>query len=234
MKILQKGFNYSQDGPGNRLVYHLQGCNFHCKWCSNPESMLMENPKAKDCTVDEIINEVARSKMMFFDGGGVTFTGGECTLQTDELLELLQKLKANKISTAIETNGSNPRLSELAEYVDYLIIDFKHYSSDEHKKWIGVGNAQVLENITKLIESGRELHIRIPLIKGVNDSFEGFCEFFKDKNTENIDVEILPYHEYGKDKWTTEYEISDGFVSAETVRNFTQKLNEIGIKTITT
>ena len=45
MKILQKGFNYSQDGPGNRLVYHTQGCNFRCKWCSNPESMAGTNSK---------------------------------------------------------------------------------------------------------------------------------------------------------------------------------------------
>ena len=234
MKILQKGFNYSQDGPGNRLVYHLQGCNFKCKWCSNPESMPMENPKAKEYSVDEIINEVERSKMMFFDGGGVTFTGGECTLQCDELLETLEKLKEHNISTAIETNGSNPHLSELAEYVDYLIIDFKHYDPNEHKKWIGTGNAQVLKNITELIESGREVHIRIPLIKNVNDDYDGFCEFFKDKNTENIDVEILPYHEYGKDKWTAEYEITDGFVSDETVKAFTEELNKIGIKTIRT
>ena len=234
MKILQKGFNYSQDGPGNRLVYHLQGCNFKCKWCSNPESMPIENPKAKDYTVDELISEVERSKMMFFDGGGVTFTGGECTLQCDELLETLKKLKEHGISTAIETNGSNPRLSELAQYVDYLIIDFKHYDSDEHKRWIGVGSGQVLKNLTELIESGRELHIRIPLIKHVNDDFDGFCEFFKGKNTEKIDVEILPYHEFGKDKWTAEYEITDGFVSDETVRAFTKKLNEMGIRTIKT
>lgn len=234
MKILQKGFNYSQDGPGNRLVYHLQGCNFRCKWCSNPESMPMENPKAKDYTADELVNEVQRSRMMFFDGGGVTFTGGECTLQTDELIETLKKLREINVSTAIETNGSNPRLPEIAGYVDYLIVDFKHYDNEAHKKWIGVGNTQVLKNISKLIASGREVHLRIPLIKHVNDNFEGFCEFFKDKNTENIDVEILPYHEFGKDKWTTEYEITDGFVSAETVKNFIKKLNEIGIKTITT
>ena len=25
--VFQKGFNYSQDGQGNRLVFHLQGCN---------------------------------------------------------------------------------------------------------------------------------------------------------------------------------------------------------------
>ena len=26
VRVLQRGFNFSQDGPGNRLVYHLQGC----------------------------------------------------------------------------------------------------------------------------------------------------------------------------------------------------------------
>ena len=93
MKILQKGFNYSQDGPGNRLVYHLQGCNFRCKWCSNADSIPLENPKAKDFSVNEIFDEIMRSRMMFFDGGGVTFTGGEASLQSDELIELLKKIK---------------------------------------------------------------------------------------------------------------------------------------------
>lgn len=230
MKILQKGFNYSQDGPGNRLVYHLQGCNFRCKWCSNPESMDCEYSDAKNYSVEELFDEVRRSRMMFFDGGGVTFTGGECTLQHEELTELLGRLKAEGISTAIETNASSPHLLKIAENVDYLIADFKHYDSDIHKKWIGVGNEAVKANIEKIFASGRQIHIRIPLINNVNTDPQGFVDYFSRHKTENAVFEFLPYHEFGKDKWTSEYEIEDGFVSEETIEIFIKLFTQNGMK----
>lgn len=136
MKIFQKGFNYSQDGPGNRLVYHLSGCNMRCIWCSNPEGMKID--AGVDYSIKEIAKECEKSKMMFFSGGGVTFTGGEATLQTEELLELLKILKEKNIHTAIETNGTSKRLQEILEYVDYLIMDFKHYDKDILKKYTGI------------------------------------------------------------------------------------------------
>lgn len=234
MKILQKGFNYSQDGPGNRLVYHLQGCNFRCKWCSNPESMFADEGNFTEYSAEELADEANRSRMMFFDGGGVTFTGGECTVQYRELLELLKLLRTYGINTAIETNGSSEHLKEIAEYVDYLIMDFKHFDSDTHKKWTGTGNETVKSNLDYFLSTGRQLHIRIPLIHNVNDNPDGFADFFRGKNVKNAVVEFLPYHEYGKDKWTREYEIIDGFVSEETVKNFEKKFSEIGIKSVKT
>ena len=234
MIIFQKGFNYSQDGPGNRLVYHLQGCNFSCKWCSNPEGMDNNQSNRIIMSVDEVVKEVISCKPMFFEGGGVTFTGGECTLYHDELLEVFKQLRAQDISTCIETNGSDPKLDELLPYISYLIVDLKHVDEDKHQEWIGVKNTQTKINIAKILESGRQILIRIPLIKNVNVEPELYCEFFKQHNMGNAEIEILPYHEYGKDKWTKEYQMKDAFVSQEDVDSMENAFKNQGYKVIHT
>ncbi len=234
MKILNKGFNYSQDGPGNRLIYHLQGCNFACKWCSNADSIPLDNPKASECSEDEIFDEIMRSRMMFFDGGGVTFTGGEVCVQATELLSLFKRLKNAEIHIAIETNASFGSLRELAEYVDYLIVDFKHYDDDIHRKWIGVSNKSVKNNIEYFFASGRQIHIRIPVINRINDNPRGFAEYFSKFDTQNAVFEFLAYHEFGKDKWNGKYEIENGFVSADKIKEFNEVFEAQGLKTIVT
>ena len=55
LHIFQKGFNYSQDGPGNRLVYHLKGCNLKCPWCSNPEGINPNNSVGYSTEVSEVL-----------------------------------------------------------------------------------------------------------------------------------------------------------------------------------
>ena len=163
MKIFQKGFNFSQDGPGNRLVYHIAGCNMHCLWCANPEGMNFDG-NHKDYSVSEIIKEAISCKPMFFDGGGVTFTGGEATLDADGLIEVLKGLKDNGINTAIETNGTSERLTEIAQYVDYLIMDFKHFDSDKLKSYTGCDGFVIKDNFEKICKNKIRCHIRIPLI----------------------------------------------------------------------
>ncbi len=232
LKIFQKGFNYSQDGPGNRLVYHLSGCNYKCKWCSNPEGM--EQINYKTLSVDDLVKEAISCKAMFFSGGGVTLTGGEPTLQFDAILEFYKALKENNINTCIETNGTSKRLFELLPYIDHLIMDVKHFNPTVHKEWTFVENTLTLENFARICESGREALIRIPIINGFNSDPEGFVEFFKKHNTENIRFELLPYHEYGKEKWTKPYEIESGFISKETLASFNRLFSENGLKLIKT
>lgn len=233
MRIFNKGFNFGQDGPGNRLVYHLQGCNMRCIWCSNPEGINFLGGKEFD--VKDIFEECVRSRLMFFSGGGVTFTGGEATMQHDELLMLLKLLKAEGINTCIETNGTSKKLFELLEYVDYLITDFKHFDTRELERYTGVGCESIKENFELLCKTKRQAHIRIPLINGINtQNPRGFSEYFSQFDTENIVFEFLAYHEYGKEKWTEEYKVKDGFVTKEIIENFKKAFKEKGLKLITT
>ncbi len=284
MEIFEKGFNFSQDGPGNRLVYHLQGCNMRCKWCSNPEGMKAKAPiiTSKDpipesyckkgaitngilnreiCTscldtecikeknskiykksfimsVEEVFTEIMQSKMMFFNGGGVTFTGGEVLLQYVEVLELLKKLKTEGIHTAIETNASLPVLQEILPFVDFFIMDIKHYNEDKHLEHTGVSLNNVIQNLTLSVLSGRQVLLRIPLIEGVNtEDALGFVNILKDICKPNLQVELLRYHEYGKDKWAMcgyEYRMKDGHVSEKTYTEFRNHFIENGFNIIKT
>ncbi len=237
LRVLQKGFNYSQDGPGNRLVYHLQGCNLHCPWCSNPESMRFDSGEAIE--IEDIVKQAVNAEMMFFDGGGVTFTGGEPTAQLEALKETLILLKENKINTAIETNGTNPKLPEIFDYTDYLIMDFKHHNSDKLKEYTGVGNETVIKNIVAACEKNKNPFLRIPLIHGFNSSKED-AEKFADilgKYKDKFSLEILRYHEYGKDKWAQngmQYKMENAFVDDEEFEEFCNILKSNGIKLIKT
>ena len=233
MRIFQKGFNFGQDGPGNRLVYHLQGCNMKCIWCSNPEGMSLCG--GYDISTEDLLAEAISAKPMFFSGGGVTFTGGEATMQFEELKKVLMLLKENGIHTAIETNGTSPRLGELLPFVDYLIMDFKHHHSPTLQKYTGVGNELVKRNFEANCKAGRQQHIRIPLIKGINaDMPEGFAEYFMSCDTSKTLFEFLPYHEYGKGKWQSEYLVKDGFVPKETLEEFKNAFKANGLNIVET
>ena len=288
IKIFQKGFNYSQDGQGNRLIFHLQGCNMKCPWCSNPEGMplngalvvdkewlkescctkgavvdgelnrsMCEICEDKPCTqrrrqkgirlsykeyeVDEVVRECISSKPMFFDGGGVTLTGGEISMQFEAVKELLIKLGEAGIHRAIETNGTHPRMEEYLPIVDQWIMDVKHYDDEKHQEWLGVSNKRVLETLQKVSGKHPNMLVRVPLMPGFNDSMEDaehFAEMFKEyMECENVKVEFLTYHEFGKGKYEQcgmEYKMPAGRVEQGRAAYFEKVMKEHGIKCVRT
>ena len=239
LKIIKKGFNYSQDGPGNRLVYHLSGCNLRCPWCANPEA-LFDDEAAEQVSPEEILRQALSAKAVFIDSGGVTFTGGEPTLQYYALLKTLTLLHDNDIHTAIETNGTYEKLSDFFPLLSLLIIDFKHYDEQKHKTVTGGSNTHVIENIRIASKYGIPVWVRTPLINGFNANDEditGFLDVYKTLDTKNLNFELLPYHEYGRDKWLKlgfEYKIIDGAVDSEIIKMFEDAYKKAGLNIIRT
>ena len=84
------------DGPGLRLVVFLQGCNFRCLYCANPDTIA---GKGGTPTPPEEIIRMAMSQCPFFGKrGGITFSGGEPTFQAKALVPLVRELKEKGIS----------------------------------------------------------------------------------------------------------------------------------------
>ena len=232
LRYFQKGFNFRQDGPGNRLVYHLQGCNLHCPWCSNPEGMPMTG--AVEVGVDEVVAECERSRKLMV-GGGVTFTGGEATVQPEALLAALKALRREGIHTALETNGTSPRLCEIAAEVDWLALDFKHVDAVRFGAMCGGGFETLVRNYRELVARREQLQVRVPLVNGFNaDDAEAFAAYFAALPHDRAVFEFLRYHEYGKGKWKTPYGVQNGFVTDEQYRSFVKSFRENGMKVGTT
>ena len=83
------------DGPGLRLVVFLQGCNFRCLYCANPDTIA---GKGGTPTPPEEIVRMAMSQRPFFGKrGGLTFSGGEPTFQAKALVPLVRELKEKGI-----------------------------------------------------------------------------------------------------------------------------------------
>lgn len=205
--------------------------------------MTIDGRKKISCAeydTDEVFCEILSGKMMMFSGGGVTFTGGEPTVQFDALKELLSKCKEAGINTAIETNASHPNFCELNGLIDHMIVDLKHYDSKKHKEYIGTSCENTIENIRKISKLRNQLLIHIPLVGGFNsrkEDAEKFAQLINSFNNENIDVEVLRYHEYGKDKWLQcgmEYKMKNAHVTDDEYDNFVEVLKKNSISIIKT
>lgn len=84
-----------------------------------------------------------------------------------------------------------------------FLYDMKAFDCNIHRKYTGVSNECILENLKKLFEAGANIWIRIPVIPGVNDTvkeMQKIKNFLTPYNPSKI--ELLPYHRMGEHKYT--------------------------------
>ncbi|MBQ2733541.1 MAG: glycyl-radical enzyme activating protein [Clostridia bacterium] len=152
----------------------------------------------KSYTGDELEAVLMRQSVFFKDGGGVTFSGGEPTMQSDFLLEMLTRLRKNGIHCAVQTCGYTPSevFKQIIENTDFFLYDIKLADDAMHKAYTGVSNKLILENLKLLIESGKPFLGRTPIIDGVNNSVENLAATAElVKNAKNmLRFELLPYN----------------------------------------
>jgi pyruvate formate lyase activating enzyme len=122
----------------------------------------------KEISAAEIVDEAQSRRAMLGKDGGVTFSGGEPSLQMDALLEAAAALREKGIAVAVETNASSPRFHELSGRFDTIICDLKCVSAELHRRITGADNRGALANLS----SGSGINLRIPLIRELNFTAE--------------------------------------------------------------
>lgn len=188
----------------------VQGDHLKREICSNCDTMPCINIwrnrafelAGTEISKTEIIQDVEQRMLMFGDNGGVTFSGGEPTLQMDELLEVTQELKSRGINLTIETNAASSRFKELYDTFDLLICDLKCVSPELHQQITGADNLLVLKNISDALTAGVNMIIRVPLIEELNFTIserKRFHKFFS--KAKPAKIEFLRLHQLGLPKY---------------------------------
>lgn len=213
------------DGPGLRLVVFLQGCPFRCLYCANPDTIPAEG--GTPTGIGEIVEMAVRQKPFFGKRGGVTFSGGEPTMQAKALIPVVKELKKNGINVCLDSNGGiwNLHVERLLELTDLVLLDVKEFNPQRHQTLTGRSNDQTLQTAKWLEDHGKPFWLRYVLVPGYSDFEEDIRALGEHFGNETLPdgskspkykmiqrVEILPYHTLGVNKYESlgqEYKLKD-------------------------
>jgi pyruvate formate lyase activating enzyme len=214
------------DGPGIRVTFFMKGCPLSCSWCHNPEGisplpetvirtdklgeMEFSNNEevGKYYSVENILEILDKDRVFINQSkGGVTFSGGEPMLQFKFLLKALIGCKENGYHTAVDTSGysSDESFKSIIPFTDLFLFDLKHLDDRKHNEYTGVTNIRILENYQLILNSGKDVMLRIPLIPGFNDDcdhLEKLRQFILSTKTISLKkINLLPFHKIGSSKY---------------------------------
>ena len=288
MLIFNSGLSRNFDGPGERLIFYLKGCNFRCDWCASPESIsphpqllyhagrnndangeqcparaysatapldrskcgacsafacvkVWKNPAfelaGEEITPENVLSRV-REMRDFIDG--VTFGGGEPTLQAEELAKCCMLLKKEGVHSAIESNASTLAFQSMIGKVDLLYADLKTLDCSIARERMAADISNVAENLKYAAAHQTEFILRIPVVRDVNtqesaqQQLVSFCKQLNRLRPDKpLEVELLRQHHLGAPKYEalgSDYKLLNTQVSSgKDVLNFAEKFRCAGI-----
>lgn len=148
-------------------VVFVQGCNFRCGYCHNPDIVTLD--KDFGCDASSILAEIERQKTRI---EGVVITGGEPAI-SPEIIGFIEKIKDMELLVKLDTNGSNPSLLlELfrRHLLDYVAMDLKTSLDKYHLVTSVAGIAAAIEESVRwLLLSTVPYEFRTTCVPGIVD-----------------------------------------------------------------
>jgi len=174
----------------NSLKIDRDKCN-RCGECANECPSTALHMWGEWWTLEDLYHDIQKDKVYYTQSnGGITVSGGEPTIQSEFIINFLNKCQENDISTAIDTCGyaSGKIYKEILPYVDLVLLDIKEIDPVKHKEFTGVPNDLILKNaiwISEYIkENNKKMWIRTPIIPNytaTEENIEGIGGFIVNK-----------------------------------------------------
>lgn len=212
-RLCQKCGRCVAHAVNNSITLGQDGCIIDRKRCSNLHEMVDICPYNAYEQKGEWYSPVALAEKLikdkdFYDvsGGGVTFSGGEATLQAPFLIEVIKILKQHDIHITLDTAGlfNLNEIRPLIDLVDLILYDIKTFDPALHQKLIGTDNKLILDNLYQLSNLGKDIIVRLIVVPTLNDQEEDLrkrLEFITKLPYPVKQVDILPYHNLGAGKY---------------------------------
>lgn len=191
-------------------------------------------------TVDEVLEIAERDRAFYGKTGGVTVSGGEPFLRSQDMISFLRACKKRGINTAAETCGyfSSEILADIVPLVDLFLWDIKLTDPADHKKFTGISGEVILRNLVLADKLGARTRLRCILINGINTNtahYDALSEI--SRSLEHCEgVEFISYHAYAGSKATLLGREDNGVVewipSEETVRYAREYLEKKGVRVV--
>jgi pyruvate formate lyase activating enzyme len=195
-----KAINYT----ANKVHINRELCTL-CGECAQNCPSEALTVTGKEISVKDLVKEVEKDALFYAESnGGITLSGGEPLLQIDFLVALLEECKERNIHTAVDTCGYAPHkaFDRISDRTDLFLYDIKTMNDKKHKKYTGVSNKLIHENLKRLAENERNIEVRFPIIPNINDDGDNImrtAEFLLSCGVKQ--VSLLPYHRAGTEKY---------------------------------
>ena len=167
------------------------GCDACIRACPHDAS-----PRVRWMTVEEVMRQIRRSAPYI---GGITTSGGECTLQDEFLVELFREVHALGKTCLLDSNGSYDFEARpgLLEACDGVMLDVKAVEAEWSARLIGHPREIVLRNLDYLLRVGKLQEVRTVIFPERDRDNEATVRYVAERVGDACDYKIIRYRPFG-------------------------------------
>ena len=132
----------------------------------------LASPKTRRMSAEELLTEIKKTAPYI---NGVSFSGGECTLQRAFLVEVIPLIRELGLGVLLDSNGTYDfeKDPELLEMIDGVMLDIKAVDPDFCRTLTGAGPEMPIKNLKYLQSVGKLTEVRTVLLPEGSGSVTG-------------------------------------------------------------